>query len=112
MNPCFWLQYSLGNEDLIELSNSGASTSQFYVSSDDQFLIKTVQHKESEFLQQLLPGYFMLLQSFEIMDYSLLVRNHNLERRRLRSELERRQKGRKNRGGPVCRFRSSSTAPP
>ncbi|CAB1320928.1 unnamed protein product, partial [Coregonus sp. 'balchen'] len=136
--------YSLGNEDLIELSNSGASGSQFYVSSDDQFLIKTVQHKEAKFLQQLLPGYFMnlhqnkrtllpkfyglyciqaggknicivvmnnllphtvrmhlkydlkgstykrrasakerdkaLLQSFEIMDYSLLVGIHNLER--------------------------------
>ncbi|XP_045082512.1 phosphatidylinositol 4-phosphate 5-kinase type-1 alpha-like [Coregonus clupeaformis] len=54
-------KYSLGNEDLIELSNSGASGSQFYVSSDDQFLIKTVQHKEAKFLQQLLPGYFMNL---------------------------------------------------
>ncbi|KAJ8273547.1 hypothetical protein GJAV_G00102840 [Gymnothorax javanicus] len=53
--------YSLCNEGLIELSNSGASGSVFYVSSDDEFIIKTVQHKEAEFLQKLLPGYFMNL---------------------------------------------------
>ncbi|XP_034030695.1 phosphatidylinositol 4-phosphate 5-kinase type-1 alpha-like [Thalassophryne amazonica] len=51
--------YSLCNEPLIELSNPGASGSVFYVSSDDEFIIKTVQHKEAEFLQKLLPGYFM-----------------------------------------------------
>ncbi|XP_023659697.1 phosphatidylinositol 4-phosphate 5-kinase type-1 alpha-like isoform X2 [Paramormyrops kingsleyae] len=51
--------YSLCNESLIELSNPGASGSVFYVSSDDEFIIKTVQHKEAEFLQKLLPGYFM-----------------------------------------------------
>uniref|UniRef100_A0A2K5L2Q8 PIPK domain-containing protein n=1 Tax=Cercocebus atys TaxID=9531 RepID=A0A2K5L2Q8_CERAT len=28
-----------------------------YVSSHDEFVIKTVQHKEAEFLQKLLPGY-------------------------------------------------------
>ncbi|XP_030640022.1 phosphatidylinositol 4-phosphate 5-kinase type-1 alpha [Chanos chanos] len=53
--------YSLCNEPLIELSNPGASGSIFYVSSDDEFIIKTVQHKEAEFLQKLLPGYFMNL---------------------------------------------------
>ncbi|MED6236150.1 Phosphatidylinositol 4-phosphate 5-kinase type-1 alpha, partial [Ataeniobius toweri] len=53
--------YSLCNEPLIELSNSGASGSLFYVSRDDEFIIKTVQHKEAEFLQKLLPGYFMNL---------------------------------------------------
>ncbi|XP_029700522.1 phosphatidylinositol 4-phosphate 5-kinase type-1 alpha-like isoform X1 [Takifugu rubripes] len=53
--------YSLCNEGLIELSNSGASGSLFYLSSDDEFIIKTVQHKEAEFLQKLLPGYFMNL---------------------------------------------------
>uniref|UniRef100_A0A3B3HFS6 PIPK domain-containing protein n=1 Tax=Oryzias latipes TaxID=8090 RepID=A0A3B3HFS6_ORYLA len=53
--------YSLCNDGLIELSNSGASGSLFYVSSDDEFIIKTVQHKEAEFLQKLLPGYFMNL---------------------------------------------------
>ncbi|XP_033983557.1 phosphatidylinositol 4-phosphate 5-kinase type-1 alpha-like isoform X1 [Trematomus bernacchii] len=51
--------YSLCNDGLIELSNPGASGSLFYVSSDDEFIIKTVQHKEAEFLQKLLPGYFM-----------------------------------------------------
>ncbi|XP_075704551.1 phosphatidylinositol 4-phosphate 5-kinase type-1 alpha-like isoform X1 [Rhinoderma darwinii] len=53
--------YSLCNESLIELSNSGASGSLFYVSGDDEFIIKTVQHKEAEFLQKLLPGYYMNL---------------------------------------------------
>ncbi|KAG7469487.1 hypothetical protein MATL_G00129350 [Megalops atlanticus] len=53
--------YSLCNYPLIELSNSGASGSLFYVSNDDEFIIKTVQHKEAEFLQKLLPGYFMNL---------------------------------------------------
>ncbi|XP_025939457.1 phosphatidylinositol 4-phosphate 5-kinase type-1 alpha isoform X5 [Apteryx rowi] len=53
--------YSLCNDPLIELSNSGASGSLFYVSSDDEFIIKTVQHKEAEFLQKLLPGYYMNL---------------------------------------------------
>ncbi|KAI1901484.1 hypothetical protein AGOR_G00034910 [Albula goreensis] len=53
--------YSLCNESLIELSNPGASGSVFYVSADDEFIIKTVQHKEAEFLQKLLPGYFMNL---------------------------------------------------
>ncbi|XP_037537664.1 phosphatidylinositol 4-phosphate 5-kinase type-1 gamma [Nematolebias whitei] len=53
--------YSLCNEALIELANPGASGSIFYVTRDDEFIIKTVQHKEAEFLQKLLPGYYMNL---------------------------------------------------
>uniref|UniRef100_A0AAY4DXM2 PIPK domain-containing protein n=1 Tax=Denticeps clupeoides TaxID=299321 RepID=A0AAY4DXM2_9TELE len=53
--------YSLCNEPLIALSNPGASSSWFYLTSDDEFIIKTVQHKEAEFLQKLLPGYYMNL---------------------------------------------------
>lgn len=49
---------SLCNTRLRELSNPGASGSIFYVTSDDEFIIKTVQHKEGEFLQKLLPGEF------------------------------------------------------
>ncbi|XP_062511655.1 phosphatidylinositol 4-phosphate 5-kinase type-1 alpha-like [Corticium candelabrum] len=52
---------SLCNEPLRELSNPGASGSLFYLSHDDQFIIKTVQHKEADFLQKLLPGYYMNL---------------------------------------------------
>uniref|UniRef100_A0A2K5ZUG8 PIPK domain-containing protein n=1 Tax=Mandrillus leucophaeus TaxID=9568 RepID=A0A2K5ZUG8_MANLE len=52
---------SLCSEPLIELCSSGASGSLFYVSSDDDFIIKTVQHKEAEFLQKLLPGYYLNL---------------------------------------------------
>lgn len=58
--PTSALQYSLCNEPLIELSNPGASGSVFYVTSDDEFIIKTVMHKEAEFLQKLLPGYYMV----------------------------------------------------
>ncbi|XP_069796476.1 phosphatidylinositol 4-phosphate 5-kinase type-1 alpha-like isoform X3 [Narcine bancroftii] len=53
--------YSLCNEPLFELSNPGASGSVFYVSADDEFIIKTVQHKEADFLRKLLPGYYMNL---------------------------------------------------
>lgn len=47
---------SMCNSRLRELSNPGASGSIFYVTTDDEFIIKTVQHKEGEFLQKLLPG--------------------------------------------------------
>lgn len=57
---CVYLQYSLCNEPLIELSNPGASGSVFYLTKDDEFIIKTVMHKEAEFLQKLLPGYYMV----------------------------------------------------
>ncbi|KAM6186959.1 phosphatidylinositol 4-phosphate 5-kinase type-1 beta isoform 1-T1 [Sarcoramphus papa] len=53
--------YSICSEPLIELSNPGASGSLFFVTSGDEFIIKTVQHKEAEFLQKLLPGYYMNL---------------------------------------------------
>ena len=53
-------QLSLCNEPLRELSNPGASGSIFYLSADDEFIIKTVQHKEGEFLMKLLLGYYMV----------------------------------------------------
>lgn len=46
---------------MIELSNPGASGSIFYLTEDGEFIIKTVQHKEAEFLTKLLPGYYMNL---------------------------------------------------
>ncbi|CAF4732196.1 unnamed protein product [Rotaria sp. Silwood1] len=42
-----------------ELKNPGASGSLFYLTSDDEFIIKTVQKKEAAFLKSLLPGYYM-----------------------------------------------------
>ncbi|CAF4382469.1 unnamed protein product [Rotaria sp. Silwood2] len=42
-----------------ELKNPGASGSLFYLTSDDEFIIKTVQKKEAAFLKTLLPGYYM-----------------------------------------------------
>lgn len=51
---------SFCTEPLTELSNPGASGSVFYLTHDDEFIIKTVQHKEAEFLQKLLPGYYMV----------------------------------------------------
>jgi len=53
---------SLCNDPLRELSNPGASGSIFYLTHDDEFILKTVSSKEAEFLQKLLPGYYMNLQ--------------------------------------------------
>jgi 1-phosphatidylinositol-4-phosphate 5-kinase len=52
---------SICSQAMIELSNPGASGSVFYLTYDDEFILKTVQHKEAEFLQKLLPGYYMNL---------------------------------------------------
>jgi len=52
---------SICNEPMRELSNPGASGSIFYLTADDEFILKTVMLKEAEFLQKLLPGYFMNL---------------------------------------------------
>lgn len=52
---------SMCDNPLRELSNPGASGSIFYLTNDDEFIIKTVQHKEGEFLQKLLAGYYMNL---------------------------------------------------
>ncbi|XP_020619470.1 phosphatidylinositol 4-phosphate 5-kinase type-1 alpha-like isoform X2 [Orbicella faveolata] len=60
MNPAEFMM-ALCNEPLVELANSGASGSLFYVTNDDEFIVKTVQHKEAEFLQKLLPGYYLNL---------------------------------------------------
>lgn len=49
---------SMCDNPLRELSNPGASGSIFYLTNDDEFIIKTVQHKEGEFLQKLLAGMF------------------------------------------------------
>lgn len=67
-------QYSICNEPLIELSNPGASSSWFYLTSDDEFIIKTVQHKEAEFLQKLLPGYYMVS---PVLKLSLHLHEHH-----------------------------------
>ena len=58
----FFSQISICNEPLRELGNPGASGSIFYLTNDDEFILKTVSLKEAEFLQKLLPGYYMNLQ--------------------------------------------------
>ena len=47
--------------NLLYYSNPGASGSIFYLTVDDEFILKTVQSKEAQFLQKLLPGYYMNL---------------------------------------------------
>ena len=42
------------------MSNAGASGSVFYKTSDDKFILKTVQHQEAEFLKTLLAGYALV----------------------------------------------------
>ena len=51
---------ALCHQQLRELSNPGASGSLFYLSADDEFIMKTVQKKEAKFLQKLLPGYYLV----------------------------------------------------
>lgn len=53
-------QISLCNQPLKEVANAGASGSLFYISPDDNFIMKTVQSKEAAFLRKLLPGYFLV----------------------------------------------------
>jgi len=53
---------SICSEAMRELSNPGASGSIFYLTQDDEFILKTVSMKEAEFLQKLMPGYYMNLQ--------------------------------------------------
>ncbi len=56
------IQMSICSEPMRELSNPGASGSIFYLTQDDEFILKTVSMKEAEFLQKLMPGYYMNLQ--------------------------------------------------
>lgn len=58
---------------LRELQNPGASGSIFYLTEDDEFIIKTVQHKEGEFLQKLLPGYYMVRQVTFVFSHFLTL---------------------------------------
>ena len=55
------LQLSLCDRAMIEISNPGASGSIFYLTEDDEFILKTVMYREAEFLQKLLAGYYMNL---------------------------------------------------
>jgi len=52
---------SLCAEPMVELSNPGASGSIFYRTQDDEIICKTVSHKESRFLQEILPAYYLNL---------------------------------------------------
>ncbi|ODM87924.1 Phosphatidylinositol 4-phosphate 5-kinase type-1 alpha, partial [Orchesella cincta] len=49
------------NSPLRELSSSGASGSLFYISKDDEFILKTVQRKERRLLLQVLEDYYQNL---------------------------------------------------
>jgi len=53
---------SLCNESLRELGNPGASGEHLYLTSDDEFFLKTVSSKEADFLQKILPGLYKNLQ--------------------------------------------------
>jgi hypothetical protein len=54
------LKHALGETDLIEISNPGASGSVFYKTSNDKYILKTVQYQECEFLKTLLAGYALV----------------------------------------------------
>ncbi|KAK6627082.1 hypothetical protein RUM44_009559 [Polyplax serrata] len=52
---------SMCSEPLRMLENSGASGSVFYLTHDDEYILKTAQHREGDFLLKLLPGYYLNL---------------------------------------------------
>ena len=65
--------HALGETDLKEISNPGASGSVFYKTSNDKYILKTVQYQECEFLKTLLAGYTLnLLQNLINGKFSLL----------------------------------------
>jgi 1-phosphatidylinositol-4-phosphate 5-kinase len=49
------------DKPLTAIGNPGASGSCFWITHDDEFIIKTVSNKEAQFLQKLLPGYYLNL---------------------------------------------------
>merc|ERR1719239_2048565 len=53
---------SLCNKSLREVGNPGASGEHLYLTSDDEFFLKTVSSKEAEFLQKILSGLYKHLQ--------------------------------------------------
>jgi hypothetical protein len=65
--------HALGETDLKEMTNPGASGSVFYKTSNDKYILKTVQYQECEFLKTLLAGYALnLLQNIINGKFSLL----------------------------------------
>jgi hypothetical protein len=63
---------AIGETDLIEVSNPGASGSVFYKTSNDKYILKTVQYQECEFLKTLLAGY-ALVTSFHQIIFGFLI---------------------------------------
>jgi hypothetical protein len=54
-------KHEIGETDLKDVSNPGASGSVFYKTSNDKFILKTVQHQEAEFLKTLLAAYTLVI---------------------------------------------------
>lgn len=52
--------HSISETELKEISNPGASGSIFYKTSDDKYILKTVQYQECEFLKTLLAGIYLV----------------------------------------------------
>lgn len=51
---------SISQTELKEISNPGASGSVFYRTSDDKYILKTVQYQECAFLRTLLAGIYLV----------------------------------------------------
>lgn len=52
---------SISETELKEISNPGASGSVFYRTSDDKYILKTVQYEECAFLKKLLAGIYLVI---------------------------------------------------
>ncbi|XP_055307662.1 phosphatidylinositol 4-phosphate 5-kinase type-1 alpha-like, partial [Sitodiplosis mosellana] len=78
---------SLCSAPLREMSINAKSGSLFYLTIDNEFIIKTVQQKEAEFLQKILPGYYMninqnprtfLPKFFGLYDFQYNIKNFRI----------------------------------
>eukprot|EP00002_Diphylleia_rotans_P036626 TRINITY_DN8091_c0_g1_i4.p1 TRINITY_DN8091_c0_g1~~TRINITY_DN8091_c0_g1_i4.p1 ORF type:complete len:330 (-),score=52.72 TRINITY_DN8091_c0_g1_i4:70-1059(-) len=59
IDPADFMMSICGEAALRELPTPGKSGALFYLSQDDRFIIKTVSKRESQFLRDILPSYYM-----------------------------------------------------
>lgn len=58
----FWLniKHAIGEADLKEVANPGASGAVFYKTSNDRYILKTIRHQETEVLKSFLRYYTLV----------------------------------------------------
>ncbi|KAK7314171.1 hypothetical protein VNO77_39383 [Canavalia gladiata] len=65
VDPADYMISLCGNDALRELSSPGKSGSFFYLTNDDQYMIKTMKKSEVKVFLRMLPGYYKHVRAFE-----------------------------------------------